>query len=490
MLTSTKPSTTKTNSPAISPESDWKSGEANTDSPVAESLDGAVETARPIVRHGRAFIAKSKSPRIVDESSFLATATRSISTSWYYVIVIALGFFPLAAGCQTPTHAEAQIQAEQRWSQVRGQVKLQLARQQFDRGHFEDAIKTLDEAILLDPASAETYALLVKANLELGKPGTAGQILAKAGMLGCDSAELHYLQGVVLEQRDDLQAAAAEYAKAFAMDPSKSNYLMARIETLVTLDLASDALALVDQHIHQFDDNAALALLGARIAMMQGDLDSALERFQNPSIRDADSQIAAEELGSLLSGKGHHREAIRTLSGLCEAGELCRLSVTGQRILAESHLAIGEPDAALRVLSTPPISEASDGRVRLLVAKAALGAGQYMQALEAIDAARAGRAGDAELDLLLATTHWKRGDFPGAEAVLTEILNSNPADVEAWCLLGEVYNDSGRPEKASEALGRALEIDPESRWASNRIRQIGVNNGPADGGRKKLMKRS
>src|SRR5262245_11384428 len=84
--------------------------------------------------------------------------------------VIAIG----QPGCQTAsTHAEAKVQAEQRWSKVRGQVKLQLARQQVERGLFDDAIKTLEEAVALDPTSVEGYAYLARANLEKGRASTA-----------------------------------------------------------------------------------------------------------------------------------------------------------------------------------------------------------------------------------------------------------------------------------------------------------------------------
>jgi Tfp pilus assembly protein PilF len=103
-----------------------------------------------------------------------------LDTIFTLFLIATLSFM---TGCKTPTHAEAKVQAEQRWSKVRGQVKLQLARQQFERGRFEDTIKTLKEATSLDQTSAESFALLAKCNLELGKPTTAEQVLATAAKL-------------------------------------------------------------------------------------------------------------------------------------------------------------------------------------------------------------------------------------------------------------------------------------------------------------------
>lgn len=424
----------------------------------------------------RAFLANGASPRIVREASFLQKPCRKDSPG--VLPVLAAAFLAIASitGCKTPTHAEAKIQAEQRWGQVRGQVKVQLARQQFKRGHFEDVIRTLDEAIALDPKSGEAYALLAKANLELGKPRAASQILAIAEKVGCSSAPLHYLRGVVLEQRDDFTGALAEYEKACALDSTESLYLQARVETLVELDRATEALSLIDANVDGLDDSAGLTLLGARIALLHGDIDGALKRFQNPSFRSADSQLATEEFGNLLATRGRHREAIRLLSSRCNDEEPCRLSETGQRTLAECHLATGHPELAMMVLAQPPISEATDPPTKKLIAKAALASQQYLLALEAIEAARR-RHNDTELELLLATTHWKRRDLPGAQEVLNRILQQNPSDVEAWCLLGETHLELGRPDEANAAWERALELDPGSRWAMVRKQGLEGSNG-------------
>lgn len=435
----------------------------------------------------RSFVAGGASPRIVEEISFLASAVtpRKNASMTKAMVSLVLGL-AVAPGCKTSTHAEAKIQAEQRWSEVRGQVKFQLARQQFERAHFEDAIKTLEETLALDPKSAAGYALLAKANLELGRPSTANEILAVAAKRGCASAELHYLGGVVLELRDDLPGALAEFEKACSLDPSEAGYLVARVETLVALDRAKEALQLIDRHVHAFDDDAAVLMLGGRIALMLGDLDGALERLQDPALRPADSRIATEELGALLAAKGHHHEAIRLLGPLCEGVDDCRLSATGQRVLAESHLAVGDADLALRVLSQFPFAELKDSAAHLLTARTALAAGQFMLALSSLESARGQSGDEVEIRLLLGTTHWKRGDFGGAEAVLEDLLKAAPSDVEAWCLLGEVLHDSGRTAEAMEALGRAMELEPGNRWATDRLKQIEASGRSENGAEKKF----
>ncbi len=387
------------------------------------------------------------------------------------ILATALSFLQ---GCQTsPTHAEAKVQAEQRWTKVRGQVKFQLARQQFDRGLFDDAIKTLQESNALDPTNADAFALLAKANLELGKPTTAEQAIQAAAKSGLNNAELEYLKGLIHEQRNELPPALSQYEKACALDSTRVDYLLARIETLVALDRFSEALALADANAGQFDDDVSVALLAARIAVLMGDSKGALERFQNPAIQNAGSTTAIEDFGSLLASQGHCHEAIRVLQPLCDASESASeagpLSAGAYRSLADCYMKGNEPKRAMEVLGKHLARNPNDAASQLLLARAALAAGEYMTALQAIEAARRGHSDDSDFNLLLATTHWKRGDMQGALRVLDGILSSNPTDVDAWCLKGEALLGQHRADEARDAFERALDLDPDCRWASDQL---------------------
>jgi|CXWL01.1.fsa_nt_gi tetratricopeptide (TPR) repeat protein len=410
-----------------------------------------------------------------------------LDTIFTLLLIAALSFM---TGCQTPTHAEARVQAEQRWSQVRGQVKLQLARQQFERGLFEDTVKTLKEATALDQTSPESFAMLAKANLELGKSTTAEQALDAAAKLGLASAELHYLHGVVLEQRNELAAALSEYEKARTLDPTKVTYLLVQVETLVALERPDEALALADANANQFDDDASVALLGARIAVLTGDAKGALERFRNPAIQNAGSRVATEELGSLLASQGHCPEAIRILQPLCELVDGPEISAGARRSLAECYLKGNEGQLAIHVLSGHAAANPADGASQLLLAKVALAGGEYMTALQAIELARRGKPVSSDFELLLAATHWKRGDLAGAESVLDGILNTNPADVDAWCLMGEVLYGLDRIEESRTAFERALDLDPECRWAADQLGGTDGQNLRLRSAEKKIPKKS
>lgn len=372
----------------------------------------------------------------------------------------------LAPGCKSPTHAEAKIQAEQRWGKVRGQVKTQLARQQFERGLFEDAIKTLKEATALDGSSAETYALLTKANLELGKATTAEQVLAKAEKLGLASAELTYLKGVVLEQRNELETALSQYEKAHAADPTKANYVIAQIETLVSLDRAEEALKLADESTGQFDEEASLAVLGARIALLNGDTEGAMRRLQHPSVTSSGNLMATEQLGLLMAERNQCSEAIRLLESVIEGSSEAGPSNATRRSLAHCYLQRSEPAKAVQVLLMHDEKSEDDRSLQLLLAKAALMTDEYMIALQAIENLKRNGKPQREVELLHATILWKKGDLDAAERVLRKVLAKSPDDLEGLCLLGEILTAQGRVDLGQEAFGKALSLDPANQWAA------------------------
>ncbi len=381
-----------------------------------------------------------------------------------FVAGAALLIAPFA--CHRPNHSQARVDAQQRWSEVRGRVKLQLARQQFSRGQFADAVKTLNESIGLDPSSVEAYTMFAKANLELGKPATAEQAIAMARNAGFQSADLCYLQGVILEQRGQLEAALAEFERARTQDADNVDYFIAHMESLVALGRERDALMLIDENADRFDDQASVAILGARVAALIGDVDGAIRRYQHPSVTIDRDPIVARDLGILLAQVGRCREAVRILSPLAEdATDDSNDIVQVRRSLATCYLSLNEPMLAVAVLLDHARRHGDDRSSQMLIARAATVTGDYITALRAIDAVRNVAKDDPAANLLLAAVHWKRGDLAGAETVLNGILSLDPYDLDAWCLLGELLHATGRRDEAETAFHRALYIDPELAWA-------------------------
>lgn len=408
---------------------------------------------------------------------------------------VALGLALMTMSCRTMGHSDAKLEAQQRWNHMRARVKQGLATQQFEGGLFDETVHTLIESMALDANQADAYALLARANLELGKLASAQRALATAEGLGISSAELIYLQGVILEQRGQLEAAAARYAEARRLSPDSVDFLIAEAESLVTLGSPAAALGLLDEHADRLDDDGTIPALAAHISALLGDTDGAVRRYRQALVAhqgvtvsarahagaripsrtasqwseigtlSPDAVLIAAELGRLLVRGGRYEEALSVLRPLVDAEADIEPGGAVRRALASCHLALGDPTSARRVLSEYAPAHPADAHAQLLLAKAAIAIGDIITALRAVDLVRQREPDRPELWLLRATVNWKRGRLGAAASDLYDFLQNNPDDVDAHCLLAEVLRAQQRVEAARTHFERALQINPDFRWA-------------------------
>jgi Tfp pilus assembly protein PilF len=391
--------------------------------------------------------------------------TRSIA-GW------SLGLLVLAAGCNTMSHSTAKVQAHERWNQVRGQIKLQLAEQQYESGMVEDAAVTLREAINLDPTQPAAYALLTEAYLELGKTASAEQALTLADRAGLSSAALTYLTGVIHEQRGRLGDAVEAYGDARELDPRNVDYLVAQAECLVSLGKPDAAIALLNENADRIDNDGTLSALVGHIAVMLDKSDLATERFGDALAADTGSKLVAEELGRLLVRTGRCEEALALLNPLVDGKGQKSAGGTILRAIATCQLALGHPAKARTTLVEYAQSSPDDAPAQLILAKAALACDDMMTALRAVDLVRQRQPNEPELWLVRAAVNFKRGKLIAAASDLYDVLQNDPNDVDAHCLLAEVMRARDQADAARTHFEQALRLDPDSIWATQGLKAL------------------
>ncbi len=383
------------------------------------------------------------------------------------------------AGCKTTQFQQKQAEAEHHWNEVRGDIKLQLAKQAFGSNAFAEAVCAATESISLDPKNADAYVLLARANLEMGRDASAEHALAAGLQAGLTSPELHYMSGVVFERRGRLDSALAAFTKARQLRPSDADYLLAEAECLVELDRSGQALSLIEEHRGRIDRGATAAYLAGRIAAMLGDRVEAVAHYREALAGLGSNRTVAEELGLTLAGLGRYEEAITLLGPVVEdphgrpdAGAL-------RRALANCHLAMNDASAAQRVLADYARSHPSDVPAQLLLIKASLAAGDEITALRAADRADQYKPHDVNVRLMRATVHWWRNNQAEAAELLFDLLTENPRDVEAHCLLAEVMAKRNRFEAAKAHFEEALELEPDCIWAIQGLRSLAETADPS-----------
>jgi len=395
-------------------------------------------------------------------------ATERNTTVTRRIIVITM-VCCLTGGCaalHTATPSETKAQAHEHWDQVRGELKLQLARQHFAAHRFTDAEKVAMEALSYDPSLTDGYALLAKVALELGKPMTAERTLETARNLKLDSPELTYMWGVVLEQRGETEAACASYQRACEADPTKVDYLMAYAEALVALGRTKEAAAKLDAARGNYDDDTSVELLAAHVDMLLGNTTGAIQSFRKALEGDGDNVVAARELGLLLAREGRYEEATTWLSRALPGDGKPNSADDSLRLpLAEAYLETHHPYQAKETLRPVLRDELQDRRVFATYAKAALALHDYADALDVTKRGLVFAPHNAQLTLLRATALWRSAETRSAEQLLLGLRTREPDNTTAICLLAEVMRSSGRRDRADALFRRALELEPDNAWA-------------------------
>ncbi len=356
-------------------------------------------------------------------------------------------------GCQTPSHTQAKQQAEKRWHEVRGRVKFQLAKQQYDGGLFDEAAQTLSEAIALDPMRVEAYVLLARAYLEKSKFASAQQAIDAAKRIGLESADLHYTQGVLLEQRDELDAALAEYDQARILNPADVDVLVARIECLVAAGRAEEALEIAEKNVDRFDASATLSAIAGHLALSLGEEERAVQHFQRASIDARGDPVISAELGLLLARLGRCSQAVPLLAEIV-SDAVTTIGIQ-RRALAACHLTLGDPTAAKGVLLGYAADHPTDVTAQVLLAQACLETDDQPTAARALELAAERAPNDPNVLLTRAALHWRRTEYPVAAELLYTLLETDPEHADAYRLLAQVLRDQNQPDDAESCLRRA-----------------------------------
>lgn len=376
-------------------------------------------------------------------------------------------------GCQTTTHATAKQEANQQWNRVRADIKVQLAQQQYDSGLFHEVVTTATEAISLHPENTQAYVLVANAYLELDKPATALKVIEATQQMEIQSADLIYAEGVILEQRDQIKQALSKYTHAFQLDSSQVDFLIAQAECLVTLNRKEEAIKLLDENGYKLDENGAVLLLSAHIASIMGNVEDAIHRYRKAMVSLGDDPLLAGELGLLLTQTNQCDEAIPLLQPLIDMQEMDDTEHGAiRRALAGCYLTKGDSQKAYSVLHQYVFVHTQDTSAQLLHAKSAIASDDMITALQCVNRAKLHRPYHMELWLIQATIQWKRGEYDRAATTLIDLLANTPEDVEALCLMAEVFRSKNQFSSAIGYFQQALKVDPQCLWAKIGLKSL------------------
>lgn len=255
----------------------------------------------------------------------------------------------------------------------------------FQLGRPEEAVRALDRASALNPASEKTRMALVMALLKTDERPRAEKILRSVLALNPIHAHACFLLGQLLLEQGRHDESVRFLRKAAELAPGKPEYSFELVEAY---HLKGDARAAVDHArllVRRFPDHPGSYLNLAAGLKLDGEFDRAkplLEQslklaavVESPANRDLWAQ-AAFHLASILRREGSFRKAIELLNQVVRE----RPEPAALLELSQCHIRNGDPEKALPLLEQAMGLDRANPEPRFVHAAALLKLGRIEEA--------------------------------------------------------------------------------------------------------------
>jgi len=371
------------------------------------------------------------------------------TTPW--MIIVAALVTSLASCSQLETLSslttpDSKKEAYARWNKVRGRLKYQLAADSFAAGQLDKAQEHLNETIALNPNNPDNYVLLAKLLLERGEIASASEAIEKAQENGGSSAEIDYLNGMIAQRYGRFVDALYWYQQASTRETNSAHYVAAVAETLVALDRAVDALALVRSRWTDFEQNATLREIAGSIHMMLDQYEEAADAYQEAARITTDDVLLKFKLGEALTLAGRYEEA---RSVLITAHDMAKDTPPSALVLlGRCNLALERNDEALEVLQEAAEKGPNNPRYWSWLARAALASHDLLTARRAANQTVAIDSDNPHHHMMLGFVCMRQRDYEAAVASFEKTLQDSPNDRMAQFLLAKAHVAMGKPATA------------------------------------------
>jgi Tfp pilus assembly protein PilF len=372
----------------------------------------------------------------------------------------------LSGGCADsgpPKPTEKEL-AQKRWAAARSSVLVSLAKDQYRTGNFEKARQTVDEALRLSPDNATAHLTSARLFVEKGQLEAGQRALDEARKLTPNDGEIYYLSGVILQRWQKHEAAHEQYQLAAKKSPAELAYLLAEAESLVTLDKADEALALLQEKAGYFEHSGTIRDAVGQLQMGKGQYAEAARSFRQASVLAEDEPSVKERLALALYKANQPRDAADVLARLLAAdGYAKRADLFA--ILGECQLALGQPREARFSFETATGADPASAAAWRGLGRAALEAGDLKRAGLALDKSVKLDTGQSQTHLLLGYLAVQQGKLDAALKSFKAAASLDPTDTVAMCMVGYVYEKKRQPRLAAVWYGTALRLRPTDEMA-------------------------
>jgi tetratricopeptide (TPR) repeat protein len=303
-------------------------------------------------------------------------------------------------------------------------VRLELSQLLTQSGRPEQARPVLEQLASEAPGDIPTLEALFRVQAGLKDFSAARGTAETIRRVRPDQSLGPYLEGVIDEAEQKLDAARASYERALEIQPAAAEPLTALIRVELARKRPELAIARLDKAIAEQPDNAAAFNLKGEVLTTRRELGPAVAAF-NDAIAKA-PQWWMPYRGLALA----HLAAQRTESGIeaLERGITATGASTLSSELAAVYERLGRPDDAIRVyedmVRREPGSVAAANNLAMLLVS-------YRSDQASLDRAQAltARLGNVTEPAILNTRGWvkfKRGEFRESLSLLQQAVDKSP----------------------------------------------------------------
>jgi Tfp pilus assembly protein PilF len=339
-----------------------------------------------------------------------------------------LGVCAALAGCAAGhgKHTEEfKEESVNRLAALKAATTWDMAYQQFKSGDLAKAIKTVDQAILLEPTVAKSHSLRARILFEMDRPEPAMASADEAIRLDPTLTEAHYIRGNVLERVSEFSLAAESYLKAAELDTTDPQYVLAAAEMLIQLDRLDEAESMLASKAGFFAHNAGIRQTLGHIAMMRKQPQDAVRLFGEAVL------LAPSDTGILED----------LARAQIEAGDFGAADTALVRLLKKSTVEERRDLVYMRVRCLMELDRPVEAR-------------SILQAVVRSDAG----ASDAHAWTVLGQVALKLQDQNQLRLVATRLMAIAPQDEGGYVLMAMWHKRNGTPAQGVDILDRAARV--------------------------------
>jgi len=385
--------------------------------------------------------------------------------------VLLLAAAVMTTGCG-PTKAglDARAAARERINAFNANFTCDQARQEFEVGQFERALRDVELAIEQSPDVPEFHVLKGRIHLETHRLERAAEAFSTALEKDARCAEAHYYAGIVYQRWSDDTQSYAHYRSAYDIEADNVQYLLAAAEAMIALGRLDEARGLVDARLAYFEHNAALRHLLGQIALLEGDPKTAAQLYAEARLLDPDNDLLLEELAWAQYEAELYAQCHDTVTMICEKMDEPRADLI--HLQARCLTMLDRPAEAHRLYLQLTRCSPAEASVWVEFGTIAWKLGDYRRVAQCGVRVVSLAPDRYEGYMLKGLYERHHGRLDEAARLLQVAADRADETSLPHLLLGRTLEEAGRDRAAMNAYADAMRVDPQSTEARSLYQQL------------------